>query len=305
MNCVSTRPRALKRARTGYTLVEILVALAIASAFLGGLYSAVIQILKQQNAAEARTEAVRNGRAASSMIGEELTNIIPTGVNAFLQAVPDKSLGYGDRIDNDGDGKVDEETVNGKDDDGDAPFIGNASLAHFGKYQERPARGMAIEPGVSGVDEDCVFGRDKLTFTAQMKAPTPGIKAVSYYIGQYDGLSNVLLRDVAVVNIEGLPGTVERTTPLAFGVLGFDVLCWDSNGAPDKQAWLTEWNSVQHYAPELKLPASIYLRLTLAADPAIKAGDWHGDRPIQTLVMENTVNIESVIKNKKFQRPTL
>ena len=82
------------------------------------------------------------------------------------------------------------------------------------------------------------------------------------------------------------------------------MLYWDSNAPVDRQNWLTEWQSDLKTFETFPLPASVYIRLTLYADDRPRGIIADGE-PVQTIVLETMVNIESVIDNEDFARPSL
>src|SRR5688572_8031657 len=101
-----------------FTFVEVLVAVTVASAFLLGVYATFIQVLKTQAVANARETANRNGRAALTSMSDEIKQINKLGSAVLFIGIND-TLAYGDKLDNDADGRTDEETFDGLDDDGD------------------------------------------------------------------------------------------------------------------------------------------------------------------------------------------
>jgi len=98
----------------GFTLIEYLVAVTISLIFLSSLVTVYIQIEKSAKISNARMEAYQNARAALDFLTNEIKDARP---NFFL--LIDRNLSYGDRIDNDGDGRIDEELADGLDNDGD------------------------------------------------------------------------------------------------------------------------------------------------------------------------------------------
>lgn len=99
------------------------------------------------------------------------------------------------------------------------------------------------------------------------------------------------------------PGVIEQFVsldPIAFGVLGFDLLFWDSNALPGEQAWLEEWDSTDELPNTM--PASVYIRLTLYAD-ARPIESYEPGQPVDTITLESIVNIDSVINSASYLRP--
>jgi prepilin-type N-terminal cleavage/methylation domain-containing protein len=311
MNCVSTKPFSHhpRPGSSGFTLLEILLAVAISSAFLAGAYTAYIQISKAHDASEARMDALRNARAALVTMSRELKSDIMADSQVGLTSV-NKVLAFGDGIDNDGDGKIDEEIVDGKlDEAGGETGVSETSYhAKLGNLYERPLFTSQPDLGDAQVDVDAKFGHDEITFRT---APPPGMisKTISYYINEttFDGHPNVLMRHTEIESPDG--GTPLTTdAPLAFGVLGLDLLYWNPNAQPQDQGWVVAWDSrlSDNFAsPKLPLPASIYLRLTMYADPRPQAAVAIDGQPVQTVTLETVVDFEQTIGSKKYPRPNL
>lgn len=318
MSCALTRPTPDRR--RGFSLVELLIAITIALAFMSGIFMTFHQILKTHDAAERRLETLRNGRAAMTTLSSEIKalnrNYNP-GIDDILLIARRDVLAYGDRKDNDFDGVSDEETVNALDDDMTSGTVAsNDRHALIGAVRERPLYYGRTDLGDAGVDEDCKFGRSFMTFRIFPSAPTPELvsKTITYAIVTYDGQPNVLARQTIIERSTGEPEVA--VAPLAFGVLGFDVLYWNPNEAPADQYWVDVWDSSASdpsapassmgstLQPPLGLPASVYVRLTLQADPngaeAVAAG-----RPVDTITMESTINIEQTIGDARYPRASL
>lgn len=296
---------AFGRAGMGFTIAELIVAMAVALAFLSGVYMTFIQVIKAHNLAQARTAASINARTAIATLSDEIKSIDTLAGN-FLMIGIDAALTYGDGIDNDLDGSIDEEKVDGLNNDGDGS-PGDDQHAVLGSLRERPLYASREDLGDRNVDEDCVFGRDVLIFRSYPAIPTPDMlfKSVSYAVTDYDGQSNVLVRQTRIERVVGEP--LVGVAPIAFGVLGFDLLYWDPNAAPASQYWVQTWDSSQSSTfapPRLPLPAAVYIRLTMAADPrpgeAIAPGS-----PIQTLIMSTVVDVEETIGDVLYPRPVL
>lgn len=299
MSCALIKTRS-------FTMIEMLVAVLIASAFLGGVYSSYIQIHKAHDRAEARIEAMRNGRTALMTLSEELKSINRLGAD-FLIVGLDAALAFGDGRDNDGDDLFDEEKVDGLDNDGDAPVDDTGRHAIIGNLRERPLFEGRTDMGDLGVDEDVNYGRDRIIFRIFPRTTTENLllKTVTLAVTEFDGQSDVLVRQT-VIEREGQEPLV-GLAPLAFDVKGFDLLYWDPNATPEFQGWVETWDSseVANFdPPRLPLPASIYARLTLRADPL--PGELTPDgAPLQTVILETIVNIEETINDARYPRPSL
>ena len=321
--------KVTRRQIVGFTLIEMLIALSIAMTFLSGIYMIFTQILKAHNATSARVEALKNGRSAISSLSDEIKQIngIAGGQDIVFLGF-DQTLNYGDAIDNDFDGSIDEEIVDGLINDTTStsvfapPNDRHASLTSppF-SIRERPAKVNKPDLGDLIVDVDPVFGRDILTFRIFPPTPSEGFtnKTVTYAVTNFDGLPNVLTRQTRIE----ITGEEDRIglAPIAFGVLGFDLLYWNPNLPAEEQSWVTEWDST---APPpagttldpnqqngiLTLPASIYIRITLYADlRGIDATHPNeltspGD-PVDTVILEDMINIEEVIGSAEYNNRRL
>jgi prepilin-type N-terminal cleavage/methylation domain-containing protein len=312
-------PHQLKRRlHPGFTLVEMLIAMTIASAFLSGVYVIFNQILRAHNATAARVEALRNGSSAITSLGEELKQV--NGIAGGREVVFlgfNQSLTFGDAIDNDFDGSIDEEIIDGLiNTTTPIPGFGPPNDRHANltsppfAIQERPANVNEADLGDLIVDVDPVFGLDILTFRIFPTSPDLGFtnKTVTYAVTDFDGESNVLIRQtrIEIVGQEDRIGLA----PIAFGVLGFDLLYWNPNIPAEQQFWVTEWDSTDpplgstsvdpsDQGSILTLPASVYVRITLQADSRPAELIITG-QPVDTVVFETMVNIEEVIDSAEF-----
>jgi prepilin-type N-terminal cleavage/methylation domain-containing protein len=312
------RPSAGQRGhRAGFSIVEVLIAMAIALTFLSALYTSFIQLMRASDQMRARVEAMRHGRAAMLTLTDEFRAISRSGADYLLVGVSEK-LTHGDGRDNDDDGSIDEESVTGRDDDGDynalnddnhafisTPFVGLDVFERFNFL-------LVDDLGDFKVDEDVVFGNDTLQFQLFPPAIDASLTSatISYGLGALDGRSHVLLR---TAKVEDGSGTTTTMAPLAFGVLGLDLLYWDPNrdhsalDPHDRPYWFTDWDSRDagsFNAPQLPLPASIYMRLTLYADRRPLASYQPGE-PVDTLILQTVVNLEDIIGDAVYPRPSL
>lgn len=309
MNCASNKPLGRRAPASGFSLVEMLLAIAITSAFVVGVYAAFISINKGHKEVEARIQALSNGRTALSMMSEEIKSAGFTGSSHYFFAVPSK-LAYGDGIDNDGDGKVDEELVNGTLDvaANQSTIVQNDRHAQIGRLTERPLQVGKADLGDAQLDVDAKFGQDTLAFDIYPRVPTAQLarKRVIYSPGTYDNQPNVLLRTTYSYAADNSLVT-SSSAPLAFGVAGVDMLYWDPNAQPANQKWVSSWDSRTESTfanPKLPLPAAVYIRLTMIADPR-PAEALTPRQPMVVMPLETMVDIESVIHNARFPRPRL
>jgi hypothetical protein len=281
----------------------MLVALAIATAFLSGVYATFIQVVKAQDKAAAREEALRNGRTAITSMSDELKQVNKLG-SAVLFVGLNGTLTTGDGYDNDLDGRVDEELVDGLDNDNDFAVTSDDRHAQILTQRERPNGVGKADLGDAHVDEDCKFGRDSLIFRIYPTTPTSDLvqKTITYAVTTFDGQPDTLVRQTRIDRTGQEP--LIGVSPIAFGVLGFDLLYWDPNATAANQYWVTTWNSAQSASfasPQLPLPASVYLRLTLYADSR-PAQNYIAGQAVETITMDTVINLEATINDALFPR---
>lgn len=327
----SFKQPGIRIARGGFSLLEILVAVSIALIFLGAAYSSFITILRAADEAEARAEAVRGARSAIMTLTDEIKSITRSGSN-FLLVGFNETAAFGNGADEDDDGTVDEEVLNGRDDDNDwdiqnddlhaaVPVPGYPS-PFYDRYTYCAQAPFDVVYGRDGsdlgdfkVDEDCKFGRDSVVFRVfpTSSDPTLLFRTITYTLGSFDGQNHVLIRQARTEFSNQAP--VVTTAPLAFQMLGFDLLYWDPNKNPNPASgsranrpyWMETWNSTDSAnfdPPKLPLPASIFARVTLYADPRPFDTYKDGER-VETIHMDTVVNIEETIGDALYPRPTL
>lgn len=321
------RRRGKRGPTGGFSILEILIAVVIALTFLTALYSSFIQFIQVANRSAARLEALRNARAAISTLTDELKAIGRSG-NDYLLVGRNLTAPYGNGIDDDHDGRIDEEVVDGIDNDGDwlpatddlHAFIPGANPIYdrFMYTTKAPFGGLygqdADDLGDFHVDEDALFGRDSIIFRIFPSAAIPNFlsRTITYTIGAFDNQNFVLLRQVRT-EFTGQPALIS-TAPLAFGCLGLDLLYWDPNANPQpfvprgqRPYWVESWNSTNSASfqpPRLPLPASVFARVSVYADPAPFESYVEGS-PVETLYMQTVVNIEDTIGDALYPRPSL
>jgi prepilin-type N-terminal cleavage/methylation domain-containing protein len=292
-------PRGKRQSRA-MTLVEILVAMAVAGAFLAGVFAAFIQIVKASDLAEAKLQAINNARAALELMSIDIkaARIDPSrSVQYFIGL--HRSLAWGNGIDDDGDGLIDEEWANALDDDRDWNYATDDRHANIAGNYERSMFVGSADLGDAHVDEDCRFENDKLTFRI---FPDPGNPQsrddlITFYLGTYEGENHVLLRGITRNVSSG--GRAEEPSPLAFNVVSLNFFYWDPNRTPNY--WVTEWDSYQAAtfpSPGIEIPVAVYMSVTVYAGTKplkdIKPGE-----PMETIRLDTEVNIEQVLKDTR------
>lgn len=289
----------------GMTLLELLVAAAIAMVFLGGVVAAFIQILRATNLTEAKLEAVNNARAALEMMAIDIkaARIDPRQPVQYFVG-EDYVLSYGNGLDDDGDRVVDEEIFNGRDDDYTGPdwnVTRDDRHAVVGGLFERQFYVNGPDLGDGHVDEDCRFDLDRLTFRIFPDPNNPLSRDVliTFEVGTFEGEEHVLLR--RIVHNPSSPNRLVELAPIAFNVMSLHFLYWDPNRIPPD--WTTVWNSFlapRFVQPGIELPIAVFMAVTVYADTKPIEQYQAGD-PIQTITLQTVVNIEQVLKDQRYQ----
>lgn len=317
------RTSGRSNSRRALTLVEIMVALAVSMILIAIVAAAFIQIIRSSDEAESVVRAHSSGRSGVEAIARDLRRLQLDADFSFQQLVLiDRPLTYGDNVDNDDDGSVDEEVFDGRDNDGDWT---NASDRHatIGAFTERANFVGIPDYGDEHVDEDCRFSADELTFILPAGADGIGSprKRVTYRLGSFDGEDHVLLR-IVEENPTLIPGSQPVVVePLLFEVVSLDILAWNPNDNTSSPVagsgyWEESWNSaVMEYpaveplnapdetVPPFRLPASFLIRVTMSAErvPLSEIAGWPlGNRPLRVVSMTTVVNVEQTIENAVY-----
>ena len=296
--------RFLRGKGRAVTLIEMLVAIAIAGIFLAGVLESFVYIIRTAEKSEVELEALTNARAALDIMSREIKSarIDPRRPIQFFHG-QNEDLAYGDAIDNDEDGNVDEEIRDGDDNDADSDLpADDQHVVITGAYAEREDLRGFPDLGDVDVDEDCRFSNDILEFLTFPDPDNPGFreKNIRYEIKDFDGQSNVLVKHVTY-NPNDPEIRYEEEDPIAFNVLSLSFLYWDPNRIP--MNWVTSWDSL--YAPmfpdpQLELPVSVHISVTVYAgtDPF---QEYQPGDPVETVVMETVINIEQVLKDERYR----
>jgi type II secretory pathway pseudopilin PulG len=287
----------------GITLVEILVALAIASILLVAVIGTFTILLSLSKSSEVQLEALSSARAALETMSREVKEVA-TAPHPVYVVGEDHPTRFGDGKDNDRDGKPDEEQADGRDNDGD--WDKKENHAAIGGLVERPHQpSEQADLGENGVDEDCVFNHDRLSFRVAAPARSDHLyEDITYELltppREFDGQSYVLTRTTTYTLSDGSGEVKSATAPIAYGVLSFNCLYWDPNAQPQGQYWLTQWDSRTSTGP-FRAPASVQVELVVHADKkAIE--EYKEGSAVDTLSLRTLVNIESVIQSGAFPR---
>ena len=284
----------------GMTLLEILVALAVALAFLSGVIAAFIQILRVSDRSQAQVEAANNARAALEIIANDIKLAsIDSRQKEQVFRGSFAPLTYGDGIDNDGDGVIDEEYFDADDNDIDWTILDdnhtNIEMILF----ERPLYVAAPDPGDFHVNEDCVFNTDRLRFWIFPGLLTERNEIITYEIGSYEGEQNVLLRTVAYYQDRLF--LEEITSPLAFNVLSLNFLYWDPNRP--RPVWVVDWNGQEAATfplPGIEIPVAVYVNITVYSG-SLPIEQVQPFNPIETVSLSTIVCIEQVLRDTRYR----
>lgn len=291
----SHKPRA-SSARRGVTLVELLVALAILSVIAVSLAGVFMIVLQSTAETQAQLEATGNARHALEQISTEIKRLEDT---TPLLVGTNNTLAYGDLIDNDRDGSIDEETPDGRDDDGDWSDRHATIPATPTDIDERPG-GVGVDDwGDAGVDEDSLFSSDTLRFHVEATTTTYDYDEITYSIGTHNGIDHVLVR--SVTQWDSGVSSPTTTSALAYGVLSFNVMYWDSNAVLADQTWLADWDSTT-VVGTFEYPASVALEIVTYADDRPLDNVNLGGESVKTMTLRTVMNVESVINDSNFDR---
>jgi hypothetical protein len=239
-------------------------------------------------------EAVRSGRFAIEVISRELAaaNTLSASQALRLEGIPG-ATGEGNRRDDDGDGRRDEERIDGRDNDADATdlhvLLTQGTIAANDVYERHNQLGI-FEVGDVGVDEDTLFHRDTLTFVN-------GTTRITYRIQTWEGRENTLVR-VRRQLLPPLPEPQDVIDPIAFDVLSLGFAYFDPNWliTGTNQPWVAEWNSNTNpgpfrFPPTVRVTISVYSgRLPWADFQALGT-----DQPIPVVTLSTQVGVESAL----------
>lgn len=287
------------------SLIELMVAVAISLAFLGGVAMAFIQISKAADRAESQQDAIARARAAIERISIDVkqARINPNFPVQFFIG-ESVALTYGNGKDDDGDGAIDEEVIDGLDNDGDWTPADDRHAVVNGTAERQNWMGTP-DLGDGSVDEDFRFNQDTLEFRIypDPRIPTSRDEIVRYEIGTFDGEDNVLMRTL-VRN----PGDLTEETfsePLAFQVLSLDFLYWNPNVEVDGVPyWVTTWDATTTLTgpdPRMPYPIAVYISVTVYADTR-PFETYNAGEVVDTLTVNTVVNIEQMLKDTRWQR---
>ncbi|MCX7018951.1 MAG: type II secretion system protein [bacterium] len=293
---------AYRSARRALTLLELLVAITIALAFVGLLALAFTQINSASDQAQARLDAMANARHAIETLTVELKAARmgpPCAAPVNLFTASNQTSASGNRINDDMDNQTDEEIADGLDNDGDWKAADDKHAMIGPAMYERGIYLGKADLGDGHVDEDNKFGSAALIFRTFPTGapPSPGVRQVKAYIGSYDGESSVLILEVTTYPCGGIP--VTKTAPLAFNVVSFTALFWNQSATLPR--WETAWDAQNpaYYGVLPELPMSVYLSISVFSGTPVRAG-VPPQGPIETVTLNTVVDIESVLADPRL-----
>lgn len=275
-------------------VVTVIVLLFTASAA-----TVFIQLIQTSDAVDARVEAVSNARFLLDTLSEDLSQatLSPTIDRNDLFRLAHVPLAYGDLVDNDSDGAVDEEAADGQDNDGDWTLTEDRDyLGNFGAIIIRERGLNNPDLGDANIDEDVVFNSDVMTFWIPGDGTTVLRREVTYRIDTFEGEDNVAIREVRSILSGG--GETTEIGPLAFNVLSLNFLAWNHRGAAP--TWDEAWVSgiVPLSAPAA--PVAVYADVTVFAESTeLKLPPTRG---MQTARLATMINLESVLSSPLYPR---
>jgi prepilin-type N-terminal cleavage/methylation domain-containing protein len=204
----------------GFTLTEVLIALAITAIIAGSLYITFQTVLGGYNKGKAQVNMAETARAALTRLSEDLRTVAVSTSQPFLVANDTSTNKKGDGIDSDKDGRIDEEVREGIDNDGDY----NAAT------DDLDGDGPDLDD--LHIDEDCTYDKDTIDFYTNTG------NHLMYYV---DTSSRLMRKKDAAED------------PVAFSVVEFNILCWDTTTT----VWQQSWNS------DSTTPKSVHLAVTI------------------------------------------
>lgn len=315
------RPRPIThggfRGARGLTLVETLVALAVVLTFFVGAVMAFLEIVRTKEQTQSRLDAVANARHALETMSAEFkrARLLPqttTVTQTFTEYfVGSTTFSAGDRIDNDGDGRVDEESFNGFDDDGDWSIIDDRharipSVAAGGAYHDRWKFRTRSDLGDARVDEDCLFSSSTIEFQTFPQASGLPERRVLFSRGvDPDGEPNSLLMQVQEWDPVVSPPALATIAPVAHNVLSFTALYYDATvttGTQRSNPWQIRWDSQERLATRNDvppIPPSVYLAVTVYSGTQPLSTIAPGQK-IETLTLHTIVNVEAVLADPRY-----
>lgn len=290
--------------RRGMTLLEVLVAVTITVLIIGGATITFIQLLRSHDRAQARVEATANARSAIESLSIELKRAETTGPLMMFRGSTETSgsLG-GDAVDQDNDGKFDEEFLNGSDDDADWDIADDrhAIIDTSGtRYAERPVYYQAADLDDWQIDVDIKQSSASVTFST-FDVPGEIDRSVSYYLGNDpDGEPNTLMKQATYFDPVS-SSVLTIAAPVAHHVFSFGLLFWDEAAAhdPTSNPWRTTWDDTT--STSTRAPASVYMTISVYSGTPLSLEEMQPGQQIPTVTLTSVVDIEAVLASTQFR----
>lgn len=298
------------RPTAGMTMMEVVVAITIILIIMVGVTWAFIELLDSHDKARARMEATANARNAMEVLTADVKrakNVLVPFSNSFYGTTT-SSAGDGDRIDNDQDGAIDEERMDGADNDGDWVLADDDKHAILAPptetlyYTERPTFYRHPDLDDGHIDEDLGATDATMNFLAFDTPGDPLNRRVTFYVGNdADGTPNTLMRQVTGID-PITSASVTTTGPICHNVHSFGLLFWDYRNAktPTANPWQTKWPPTTGVPPGTYTPSSVYIRLSVYAGKPYSLTDLPANREIDTVTLTTVVNVESVLASPAY-----
>jgi type II secretory pathway pseudopilin PulG len=301
LHTVITRPSR------GLTMMELMVAISIILTIMVGVVWSFVELLDSHDRARARMEATANARSAMEVLTSDIKRARNTlGLFGGFSGETISSSGNGDRVDNDLDGDVDEESFDGADNDTGWAVAQDDKHVLLGPptetqyYAERPVYWRQPDLGDEDIDEDLGETSATLQFDTFDVPGEPLLRRVRFYVGRdADGTPNTLMREVRGMDPVTSQAVVS-TSPLCYNVKSFGVLFWNHATAKDPAAnpWETVWPPATQ--PLTPSPSSVYLSISVYAGKPYGLEDLPADREVETVTLSTVVNVEAVLAHTSY-----
>lgn len=294
-------------ARRGLTMMEIIVAVAIILTIMVGVVWSFVELLDSHDRARARMDATANARAAMEVLSRDIkTARNDAGNPGSFVGQTNSSPGGGDRFDDDGDGDVDEESLNGADDDGSWVLAQDdkhalLSSGSLGQYAERPVFYGAPDLNDGDIDEDLGATSATLEFDIFDSPGEPLNRHVRFYVGNdFEGTPHTLMREVTGVD-PVTSTTVITSGPLCYNVQSFGLLFWNHASAKDSSAnpWDTQWPPVTTGSLTVA-PSTVYARISVYAGKPYTLDEVPADQVLEAVTLSTIVNVEAVLADPTY-----
>jgi type II secretory pathway pseudopilin PulG len=292
------------RASSGFSLLEVLVAITITVLIIGAATITFIQLLRSHDRAQARVEATANARSAIDALSVELKRAETTGTLMVFRGATETSTTLGDGVNQDNDALTDEEILNGADDDADWQIADDrhAIIDTSGtRYAERPVYYKAPDLDDWQIDVDIKRTSATVEFST-FDVPGEIDRRVRFYLGNDpDGDPNTLMKELTYFD-PASSSVLTVAAPVAHNVFSFGLLFWDEFSAhdPASNPWRTEWDDTT--STSTRAPASVYMTISVYAGTPLSLQEvLAAGQQVPTVTLTSIVNIEAVLASTEFR----